>query len=125
MKFLEEFRKSYKNNKYFLLSILPKELIEYGKSRLFIEDINENNIDRVYRYFSNLTFEYSKLFPLEFATVSRGGIDVNDIKNNFESKKEKDVYFLGEILDVDGPCGGYSLRFAIGSGIIFSRNFKK
>lgn len=121
---LDEFKSLYKSNKYFLLSLLPKEIIEYGLSRLYLDEIKEKDLDIIYHYFSNMTFEFSKLFPLEFATVSRGGIDINDIDYKFNSKIEKNVSFLGEIIDVDGPCGGYSLRFAIGSGIIFARNLK-
>ena len=35
-----------------------------------------------------------------------------------ESKKVKGLYFTGEILDVDGDCGGYNLGFAWMSGIL-------
>ena len=121
----EQFKELYRYNKKFLLSILPTSLVEYGLSRLDInkDDIKENQLDIIYDYFSKITFNVSKLFPLEYATVSRGGIDVNQIKDTFESKIEDNVYFLGEIIDVDGPCGGYSLRFAISSSIIFSDKF--
>ena len=34
-----------------------------------------------------------------------------------ESKIVENLYFAGEIMDVDGPCGGYNLHFAWSSGI--------
>lgn len=123
----EDFINLYHSDNNFLLSLLPAELIEYGLSRLNIDPnfIKESDLKTIYNYFSNITFNFSKLFDLSFATVSRGGIDVGDIDFNFTSKKEPNVYFLGEIIDVDGPCGGYSLRFAITSAIIFAKNFLK
>ena len=121
----DDFANLYKSNKNFLLSILPSELVDFGLSRLNIDkdDIKEQNLKSIFDYFASITFTFSKLFPLEYATVSRGGIDISQIKNTFESKLEKNVYFLGEIIDVDGPCGGYSLRFAISSAIIFVNKF--
>ena len=42
-----------------------------------------------------------------------GGIPLSDIDTTtFESKLVKHIYFAGEILDVDGICGGYNLHFA-------------
>ena len=42
-----------------------------------------------------------------------------------ESKKVKNLYFAGEILDVDGDCGGYNLTFAWISGILAGVNSSK
>ena len=53
--------------------------------------------------------------------VTRGGISLEDINTNFESKKVPGLYFIGEVLDVDGDCGGYNVAFAIYSAIIASR----
>lgn len=121
----ETFTKMYQTNKDFLLSLLNKDIIDYGEARLNInlKDIKENDLGVIYNYFSNLTFTYHKLFPLEYATVSRGGVDVKNLNYDFSSKIENNVYFLGEIIDIDGPCGGYSLRYAITSAIIFSKQF--
>lgn len=55
------------------------------------------------------------------AQVCRGGISLKQINRNFESKIVKDLYIVGEVLDVDGICGGYNLHFAFASGIIAGR----
>lgn len=53
------------------------------------------------------------------AEVCAGGVDVSDINpNTFESKIVKNLYFGGEVLDVDGDCGGYNLHFAWASGFV-------
>ena len=122
----KEFNELYTYNKDFLLTLLPKELVNYGLSRLNIEpnNIEESDLHKIYNYFTNITFNVSGLFPLEYATVSRGGIKVDNLNFDFSSKKEKNVYFLGEIIDVDAPCGGYSLKFTISSAIKFAKEFK-
>ena len=47
--------------------------------------------------------------------------DVNEIDiNTFETKKINNLFLTGELLDVDGDCGGYNISFAILSGLIVS-----
>ncbi|MBQ8406802.1 MAG: aminoacetone oxidase family FAD-binding enzyme [Clostridia bacterium] len=61
-----------------------------------------------------------KAFPLDvkgtlgydYAQVTKGGIPLLEVDETFQSKKVKDFYFAGEILDVDGECGGFNLQFA-------------
>lgn len=52
--------------------------------------------------------------------VCRGGIDVSEVGETLRLKNftGKNVYVAGEIIDVDGPCGGYNLNWAFSSGII-------
>ena len=55
----------------------------------------------------------------DVAQVSLGGISLDDIDiNTFESKIVPGLYFIGEVLDVTGACGGYNLGFAFLSGMI-------
>ncbi len=59
----------------------------------------------------------------ENAQVCSGGIDLNEIDiTSFESKKISGLYFVGELLDVTGKCGGYNISFAILSGIKAGKN---
>lgn len=55
----------------------------------------------------------------ENAQVTSGGIVTNEINNEtMESKKIKGLYITGEMLNVDGSCGGFNLQFAWSSGMI-------
>lgn len=72
-----------------------------------------------------------KEFPLiitacngfENAQVSAGGVDTTEINSNsLESKKVKNLYITGELLDIDGTCGGYNLQWAWSTGAIAGRN---
>ena len=74
-----------------------------------------------------------KSFPLtvtgtlgfDNAQVTKGGIITKDINDNFESKLVKKLYITGEMLDIDGECGGYNLTFAFASGILAARDIKR
>ena len=57
------------------------------------------------------------------AQVCRGGIPLKEINpHTLESKLVKNLYITGELLDVDGVCGGYNLGFAWISGMIAGEN---
>ena len=49
------------------------------------------------------------------AQVTKGGIPLEETDGTFQSLFTKNVYFAGEILDVDGACGGYNLQWAYSS----------
>ncbi len=54
---------------------------------------------------------------MEAAQVCAGGVDTREVDNEtLESKFAKGVYFAGEVLDIDGACGGYNLQWAWSSG---------
>lgn len=56
---------------------------------------------------------------LENAQTSTGGIPLAEVSlETMESKKVKGLYFAGELLDVDGTCGGYNLQWAWSSGYV-------
>lgn len=54
----------------------------------------------------------------ENAQVCQGGVDTGEIDQNLESKIQKGIYFAGEIMDIDGKCGGYNLQWAWSSGYV-------
>ena len=70
-----------------------------------------NNIEN-FELFINGTNSFDK------AQVCTGGIPINEINENMESIYTKNLYFVGEILDVDGKCGGFNLAFAFITGYI-------
>ena len=57
------------------------------------------------------------------AIITRGGVSVKDINpSTMESKKIKDLYFVGEVLDVDGLTGGFNLQIAWSTGALAGNN---
>ncbi len=56
--------------------------------------------------------------PFANAQVCRGGIDCMQVSHSCESLLIPGIYFTGEILNVDGRCGGYNLQWAWSSGVV-------
>ncbi len=53
------------------------------------------------------------------AMITHGGINLKEINpKTMESKRVKGLYFCGEIVNLDGPCGGYNLQWAFASGYL-------
>ena len=68
--------------------------------------------------FTNFTVNIGEVI-FDKGQVTSGGVLLSDIDiNTFESKRVDGLYFTGEILDVDGICGGFNLGFAFISGCI-------
>lgn len=62
----------------------------------------------------------------EKAQVTAGGVDTSEIsEKTLESKINKGLYFAGEVLDVDGNCGGYNLHFAFACGYVIGKAIVK
>lgn len=57
----------------------------------------------------------------EQAQVCAGGVDCREVTRTLESKLVPHLFFAGEILDIDGICGGYNLQWAWSSGIVAGR----
>ncbi len=104
--------------------ILTDELKNNGKE-IFLNEyahpllkkyILDNKLDIV-SSLTNLTFNFESLYDFEFSQVSVGGLSLDNINKDMSSKIENNVYFAGEILNIDGPCGGYNLTFAILSAL--------
>ncbi|MEA2028526.1 MAG: NAD(P)/FAD-dependent oxidoreductase [Campylobacterota bacterium] len=53
------------------------------------------------------------------AMITRGGISLKEINPyTMQSKKLEGLYFCGEVMDIDGPCGGYNLQWSFSSGYL-------
>ncbi len=103
------------NNKL-VLEIIHKSGISPDKKAF---DISSEEVKVLVNNFKNTILTVKKSRDFEFAQVCAGGIEKSQIcPETFESNIVKDLYFAGEILDVDGVCGGYNLQWAWSSGYI-------
>ena len=74
----------------------------------------------------NLEFTITDTKGFETCEVCAGGIDTNQINpKTMESKLQNGLYFTGEVMDVDGDCGGYNLHWAWASGYLASKDIIK
>ncbi|MBR4535046.1 MAG: NAD(P)/FAD-dependent oxidoreductase [Bacteroidales bacterium] len=70
----------------------------------------------------DLRFKIKDTYELEFAQVCTGGIAVEEINDDFELKKYPNIYAIGEMIDIDGICGGYNLFFAWASAYLCAQS---
>ena len=82
--------------------------------------LKDNHLD-----INRLSFSFKAFYDYNVAEVSHGGISIKEVSDSLESKKEKNLYFAGEILDVDGMCGGYNLMFAFASAETVAKSIKR
>jgi len=60
----------------------------------------------------------------KMAMITRGGINLKEIDpKTMQSKLVKGLYFCGEVMNLDGPCGGYNLQWSFASGVLAGRLF--
>ena len=77
---------------------------------------------RVLRSLRDLRFSVSGYGGYRDAQVTAGGVKLSEITDLYESRLQKNLYITGELLDVDGICGGYNLTFAMNSGLIAAKH---
>lgn len=81
--------------------------------------LNERNKSILASNFVELRLEITSTKSLEKAQVTSGGVPLTEINTKtMSSKKLKNLYITGELLDIDGDCGGYNLTFAWISGLL-------
>lgn len=106
-----------------LIGILPNKLIPIVVRAANLEniksvrDISAATRRQLVRAMSDLVLTVSKLRPLKEAQVTSGGIPCGEIdQNTLQSRLVKDLYFAGEVIDVDGDSGGFNLQWAWSTG---------
>lgn len=61
----------------------------------------------------------------EKAMITRGGVNLKEINpKTMQSKIIDGLYFCGEVMDLDGPCGGYNLQWSFASGNLAGKLLK-
>lgn len=86
------------------------------------EKLSDGDIKRVYSVIKALDFPATGFPGFDSAQVTRGGVAGGEITPAFESKKNRNLFLAGEIIDVNGDCGGFNLHFAWTSGIEAARS---
>jgi len=82
-------------------------------------DIDADGCKLLSAKISDWCFPISGLLGWEQAQVTAGGVDASEVDPlTMESKLVKNLYFAGEILDIDGDSGGYNLQWAWSSGFL-------
>ena len=116
------------NSKKLVSSVipLPKRLSKEILNALDIKDVeckkltkeSKEKLERIHNY----EFAPAGNFGFTKAEVCRGGVLSEELnKDRLESKSTKNLYFIGEVVDVTGELGGYNFQWAFSSGILCAR----
>ena len=79
--------------------------------------LDNEDISSIIYSFKNISFSIIGTKGFNSAQVTAGGISLDDLSQFYEASSTKGLYFIGEVLDVDGICGGYNLQWAFDSAI--------
>ncbi|MBQ8791013.1 MAG: aminoacetone oxidase family FAD-binding enzyme [Ruminiclostridium sp.] len=100
-------------------SVLKNASISLNKT---CGELTEKEIYRICDVIKEWRFPVTAVSDWSLAQVTSGGIKTEEINEKLESIFAKGVFFCGEILDIDGICGGYNLDFAWKSGYTAGKN---
>ena len=107
----------------FLLGLVDKKFIHYIVDSLKMDKntamnmISMGDFEKIIGLLLKSRFMVTGNTGFKNAQVTRGGVSLDEVSpESYEAKKFKDLYIIGEALDIDGDCGGYNLHFAFGCG---------
>lgn len=114
----------HKSIKNLLADYIPKSFVEYVLQVLKINKetkchaIDGKTRDRILDKLKNFEITVIGTFP-DGEVVTAGGVDLKEINpKNLESKIVPHVYFCGEVMDIDGFCGGFNLQNCWSTGYL-------
>ena len=121
----------------FLMGLVDKKFIHYIVDSLDMDKsiamdmIFMGDFEKIIGLLLKSRFNVTGNTGFKNSQVTRGGVSLDEVSpENYEAKKYKDLYIIGEALDIDGDCGGYNLHFAFGCGyrlgkILREKNLQK
>lgn len=108
-------------DKKLIIDILKRVKINSGK-----KNISRNDLEKISNILKNLSFDIIDINDKNNAQVTLGGVSCKEIdKKTMKSLKIKDCYFIGEVMDVAGDCGGYNIQWAFSSAKTASEDIRR
>lgn len=106
---------------------LPKRFVKEFLNSISLEDkpLNLLNSDEIKKLNRLKKYEFAPAgnFGFSKAEVTKGGVETSGVDvSTMESKLKKNLYFIGEVLDVTGELGGYNFQWAFSSAYVCAGN---
>lgn len=92
-----------------------------GKLRInkrFVSELTKDDKDKIYHSLTHCPLQLGETYDFQASQVTNGGVSLDEIDDTMQSKKVKNLYIVGELLDIDGKSGGYNLHMAIATGYL-------
>lgn len=80
-----------------------------------VGNITDNKINMILKWLKEAKFDIIEVNDFDSAQTTSGGVSMDEVTDSLESKFVPGLFFVGEVLDVDGLCGGYNLTWAFSS----------
>ena len=116
---------AYKTVKTALIGLIPEKIAECLIKKagfnpdMICEELNNGDIARILEWIEEFRVNITGTRSFEDAQVAAGGVSTAEINpDTMESKLVPGLYFAGELIDIDGMCGGYNLQWAWSSGYV-------
>ena len=112
----------------FLLGLAHRKVIDMILARAGLQAemkarrLSDGELRGILRSLRDFELEVTATGGFDHAQVTKGGIPLSQVDDNFESEKCGGLFLAGELLDVDGRCGGYNLQWAMTSGFLAGRS---
>lgn len=89
------------------------------KNKQYVSELSQQDLESVCRTLKALQITLTEPMGMDHAQVTAGGVITDDFDpKTMESRLVKGLYVCGEVLDIDGDCGGYNLQWAWSSGYL-------
>lgn len=115
-------------NANFLIGMFHKKLAAniLKKSKVdvvgYVKDLSVKDLERIVKIIKECPFILKGLESFDKSQVTVGGVDIKEIvQETMEIRKIPGLYVCGEIIDIDGDCGGYNLQWAWTSAYIAAK----
>lgn len=110
--------------------ILNKKIAQVVSNTLKLSDkkisgLSKSELENISYALKNMHFNIIETGDFKAAQVTNGGAKLDEFTSGLESLKKPLLYAIGEVLDVDGKCGGYNLSWAFNSALIAAEDILK
>ena len=111
--------------------LLPKNLVQPFLEKVGLlpeKKVNGVKVEerkKIVKFLKNFPLIFDRLYPVEYGIVTSGGVDLKEINpKTMESKLQKGLYFVGEVLDIDCLTGGFNLQTAFSTAYACAKAIK-
>lgn len=112
-----------------LKGVLPQNFLKVvfeilGLSEIKASDLKKEDEYKVIEYMKEMKLTARETLTIKASQVTSGGVKVKEINaSTMESKLIKNLYFAGEVIDVDAETGGYNLQIAFSTGYLAGMDY--
>lgn len=112
-----------------LKGILPQNFLKeifnlLGLTEVKASELKKEDENKIIEYMKEMKLTARETLSIKAAQVTSGGVSVKEINSStMESKIIKNLYFAGEVIDIDAETGGYNLQMAFSTGYLAGSDY--